>query len=159
MKKYVGTKQVQAEPMSKDGNEGYRVVYADGYESWSPKNVFENAYHQVGDFAKVFHAMSLNGVSPEAIDIMRKKHHDWIKSNFPDSEILSAFISDPTPEVKRKNLYCLGRGIAEYLSQADLLVIPHNWSEIRGVRCERYIAAQYGIPVVIMPDFDTEALK
>ena len=25
--------------------EGYKVVYEDGYESWSPKDVFEKAYH------------------------------------------------------------------------------------------------------------------
>jgi hypothetical protein len=29
--------------------EGYKVVYPDGYESWSPKDVFESAYMQVGD--------------------------------------------------------------------------------------------------------------
>lgn len=47
MKWYVGVKMVQAEPMEKDGKEGYKVVYADGYESWSPKEVFEEAYHWV----------------------------------------------------------------------------------------------------------------
>lgn len=44
MKCYVGVKMVQAEPMEKDGKEGYKVVYPDGYESWSPKEVFEEAY-------------------------------------------------------------------------------------------------------------------
>lgn len=64
MKKYIGTKQVSAEPMnlgefikttgrnpyanSSDihgGNEkGYIVEYEDGYKSWSPKEVFEKAY-------------------------------------------------------------------------------------------------------------------
>lgn len=29
-----------------DQQEGYRVRYADGYESWSPKDVFEDAYRQ-----------------------------------------------------------------------------------------------------------------
>ena len=29
-----------------DEQEGYRVRYADGYESWSPKDVFEDAYRQ-----------------------------------------------------------------------------------------------------------------
>ena len=42
MQQYIGTKIVQAEPDSK--GEGYKVRYADGYESWSPKNVFEEAY-------------------------------------------------------------------------------------------------------------------
>ena len=60
MKKYIGTKQVSATPAwridgkvyPKDGEvprsmnreDGYKVVYEDGYESWSPKDVFEKAY-------------------------------------------------------------------------------------------------------------------
>lgn len=47
MKQYIGTKIVHAEPMKKNGKDGYKVVYApDGYESWSPKDVFEAAYRQ-----------------------------------------------------------------------------------------------------------------
>ena len=34
---------------NKIGDEGYKVRYPDGYESWSPKEVFEKAYMQVGD--------------------------------------------------------------------------------------------------------------
>lgn len=64
MKKYIGTKQIEAEPMtmgeaydkgflqagrvpneSEKANDGYHVKYQDGYESWSPKNVFEKAYN------------------------------------------------------------------------------------------------------------------
>lgn len=61
MKKYIGTKLVQATPAIRKGGkvylpndaiprtmeveeEGYKVVYEDGYESWSPKDVFEKAY-------------------------------------------------------------------------------------------------------------------
>lgn len=63
MKKYIGTKMVNAEPMTKGeafeknllktGVEvtaeestqyGYKVEYEDGYTSWSPKEVFEKAY-------------------------------------------------------------------------------------------------------------------
>ena len=69
MKEYIGTKIVQAEPAwritAEDGCEfvhpksnnndfaasgkiedGYKVVYQDGYESWSPKDVFEAAYRE-----------------------------------------------------------------------------------------------------------------
>jgi len=46
MKKYIGTKLVQAEPAEKDGKESYKVVYADGYESWSPADIFEEAYRE-----------------------------------------------------------------------------------------------------------------
>jgi hypothetical protein len=44
MKKYIGIKLITAEPQDKDGQPGYKVVYADGYVSWSPKAVFEAAY-------------------------------------------------------------------------------------------------------------------
>lgn len=60
MKKYIGTKMIAAKPMNrgdyntyrgwnipKDENpadEGYLVMYSDGYESWSPKKQFEEAY-------------------------------------------------------------------------------------------------------------------
>ena len=44
MRQYIGTKMIMAEPAMKDGKEGYKVVYQDGYESWSPKDVFEQAY-------------------------------------------------------------------------------------------------------------------
>ena len=70
MEQYVGTKIVQAEPawlvFEKEGEageivvqdhdlelttaktvlNGYKVVYEDGYESWSPKEVFEAAYRR-----------------------------------------------------------------------------------------------------------------
>lgn len=60
MKKYVGTKQIEARPMTRgeyniyrgwqipvdeDPNDkGYLVKYSDGYESWSPEKQFEEAY-------------------------------------------------------------------------------------------------------------------
>lgn len=57
MKKYIGIKKVMAQPMTADeavakgykvGNheheDGYEVEYKDGYKSWSPKDVFEEAY-------------------------------------------------------------------------------------------------------------------
>lgn len=68
MKEYIGTKIVQAEPAWKITDfddtsivweksigqprngatieDGYKVVYQDGYESWSPKDVFEEAYRE-----------------------------------------------------------------------------------------------------------------
>lgn len=64
MKKYIGTKEVSVMPMTlgefiaksgrnpyeNDGKmhgnneEGYLVEYENGYQSWSPKDVFEKAY-------------------------------------------------------------------------------------------------------------------
>lgn len=55
MKAYIGTKVVQAKPENRRGTkagdpameEGYKVVYEDGYESWSPKAVFERCYREI----------------------------------------------------------------------------------------------------------------
>lgn len=48
MRQYIGTKIIQAFPESKgplpEGEEGYAVVYSDGYRSWSPRSAFEEAY-------------------------------------------------------------------------------------------------------------------
>lgn len=46
-KKYIGTKIITAFPQEKDGNPGYGVIYADGYTSWSPKEVFEESYRAI----------------------------------------------------------------------------------------------------------------
>ena len=70
MEQYIGTKMIQAEPafrvcfegekiriyvksgpvpMPEEGEtwaDGYKVVYPDGYESWSPRDVFEAAYRE-----------------------------------------------------------------------------------------------------------------
>lgn len=62
MKQYIGTKIIQAEPMTRGAynkyrgwtipadespyDDGYLVRYPDGYESWSPKDVFEAAYRE-----------------------------------------------------------------------------------------------------------------
>ena len=64
MKKYIGTKVVnatpawrvdgkvylkdEAVPKSMNREDGYKVVYEGGYESWSSKYVFEKVYREVG---------------------------------------------------------------------------------------------------------------
>lgn len=63
MRNYIGCKIIQAETMSLDtfnekfnkvipaskhtSKEGYHVLYHDGYDAWSPKTVFENAYRKI----------------------------------------------------------------------------------------------------------------
>ena len=63
MKKYIGVKEIEAQQLTKAGfkaitgkkheitsedneTEGYFIVYPDGYESWSPQDVFEAAYRE-----------------------------------------------------------------------------------------------------------------
>ena len=50
MKAYIGTKIIQAEAVEPTGDHpdaGYRVIYEDGYTSWSPKDVFERCYREI----------------------------------------------------------------------------------------------------------------
>ena len=67
MKKFIGFKMIQAKEMTenewythktglpvnaeytKEEKEGYLVEYEGGYQSWSPKEVFEKAYMQVSE--------------------------------------------------------------------------------------------------------------
>ena len=47
MKTYIGTKIIKAAPLrNSNGQDGYQVMYPDGYTSWSPKDVFEEAYRE-----------------------------------------------------------------------------------------------------------------
>ncbi|UIY58103.1 DUF2829 domain-containing protein [Burkholderia cepacia] len=45
-KDYIGTKIVTAWHETRDGKDGYAVKYSDGYISWSPKDIFEEAYRE-----------------------------------------------------------------------------------------------------------------
>ena len=62
LKNYIGCKLIQAMPMTNkefcelkqrphpqesDFLEGYYVKYPDGYESWTPKEIFEKFYFQI----------------------------------------------------------------------------------------------------------------
>ena len=102
MKKYIATKSVEAEVMdeltavekglahSNDDNhewrQGYHVRYEDGYESWSPKSVFEKAYKPADTF--------LDRLNIEDADLSEKyekcsafvksdKFRDTIKESYP----------------------------------------------------------------------------
>lgn len=65
---YIGTKMIKVKPMTRGeyaelsgrnsiqtekgescSDEGYFIRYPDGYQSWSPKEAFENAYRKSGE--------------------------------------------------------------------------------------------------------------
>lgn len=58
-KDYYGTKRIRAyeKPHDETGEAGYGVIYADGYQSWSPKDVFEAAYQPI-DAMSFGHALA-----------------------------------------------------------------------------------------------------
>lgn len=102
MKKYQGTKEVHAEPMmlgdfietrkrnpyANDSQlhdlseQGYLVVYEDGYESWSPKEAFDKAYRPVETFVERLH------VEATQLDQRIDKLQDFVHSEkFKDLEL------------------------------------------------------------------------
>jgi hypothetical protein len=109
MRKYVGIKAVSAEPMTKkeagraglvrgwsesdENSKGYKVVYGDGYESWSPKDVFEKAYRLTdgltfGDAIEALKAgkkVARKGWNGKGMFL-------WLK---PATDIKSEWIQDP----------------------------------------------------------------
>lgn len=135
MKKYIGTKQIEAEPMTmgeayergflqkrkeireeEKGNAGYLVKYPDGYESWSPAEPFEKAYRESG-------AMPFG----MAIELLRQgksiRRRGWNgKGLFVIKQIPAHIERDIIPKMQSlpqsaKDLILAGKGFIDYTSQ------------------------------------------
>ena len=105
MKKYIGTKQIEAEPMtmgeayekgllqagrvpneSEKSNAGYHVKYADGYESWSPAEPFEEAYKCADTFIDrlyIEHSDLMEKFEKCAIFVDSNKFREVVKDDYP----------------------------------------------------------------------------
>lgn len=105
MKKYIGTKQIEAEPMTmgeayekgllqagrvpneiEKSNAGYHVKYQDGYESWSPAEVFEGAYKCADSFIDrlhIEHSDLIERFEKCAVFVDSEKFRDTIKEDYP----------------------------------------------------------------------------
>lgn len=105
MKKYIGTKQIEAEPMTMGDayekgllqagrvpNEsekdfiGYHVKYSDGYESWSPAEPFEKAYKCAETFLdrlKIEHKEVGERFEKCAVFVDSEKFREVLKGDYP----------------------------------------------------------------------------
>ena len=105
MKKYIGTKQIEAEPMtmgeayergllqagrvpneSEKSNAGYHVKYQDGYESWSPAEPFEEAYKCADTFIDrlyIEHSDLMEKFEKCAIFVDSNKFREVVKDDYP----------------------------------------------------------------------------
>lgn len=126
MKKYMGFKLIEAEPMTNieyfakvkgiTGDviveDGYYVKYPDGYESWSPKDVFEKAYMEVYPNPKL----------PSNVSVSQKMVDDFID----DVEIIT--MGDKTTVVKAtcKNGF--------EITKTSSCVDPANYSQELGAQ-------------------------
>jgi len=130
MEQYIGTKMIQAEPKEQlydsQGNitnrPGYRVRYADGYESWSPKEAFEEAYRPTS---------SMNfGLAIEAMKMGRRvRRRGWngrgifIELQVPDahSKMTHPYIYIDTTGLKTDNPDAPKNRVPWLASQTDML--------------------------------------
>lgn len=124
MRKYIGTKLIEAEPMEKGTynetrgrnvpgspeEKGYLVKYQDGYESWSPKEVFEKAYLAVDD----------NKDLPSGVSVGQKMVDEFI------SYYETTTLGDRTTVVR-----CVLRNGFEIVESSSC-VDPKNYSEEMG---------------------------
>jgi hypothetical protein len=102
VKKYIGFKTLQAEPMNlgeynlfrgwqipadeDPKKDGYKVAYSDGYVSWSPKEIFEKSYMQESEN---------NTITQENVDSFLKNYQvitlDDNKTTVVKAELVNGF--------------------------------------------------------------------
>jgi hypothetical protein len=110
MKKYIGTKEVKAQPMTakeaiekgyKVNNhtgDGYEVEYKDGYKSWSPKEVFEESYKLVDTFkGKAMPKEEFNIV----VQVMGLLRSGKISAMTPNCEVRELILAEKAKEDKQ----------------------------------------------------------
>lgn len=134
MKKYIGTKQIEAEPMTRGDawgkhllrekpivdnfdDPGYHVKYKDGYESWSPSEVFEEAYHNISDGMDFGDAVKLLKDG----NALRRKGWNG-KGLFVFKQVPAHIESEIIPKMQSlpqsaKDLIMNGNGFIDYTSQ------------------------------------------
>lgn len=133
MKKYIGTKTVSATPAwrvngkvyPKDGEvprsmnreDGYKVVYEDGAESWSPKNVFEKEYREIKKETPMCFG--------DAIEVLKQggaiRRKGW-KGLMVFKQIPAHITEEIIPKMQSlpqsaKDLILKGKGFIDYTSQ------------------------------------------
>jgi len=135
MKKYIGVKIVEAEPMSlvnaeehlerkiKPGDEdGYLVRYADDYESWSPLQQFIDAYRRTD-------GMSFGLAIEAAKKGMKIARKGWngkgifcaIQTPDANSKMTGAYIYIDTTGLQTENLHAPKNIVPWLASQTDML--------------------------------------
>ena len=128
MKNNIGTKQIEAEPMTVESaitesyktgestGEGYLVKYIDGYKSWSPKMAFEAAYQPTT-------AMGFSG----ALDAL-KRGFKVKKSGWSDDVYLTIQEPDENSKMTHPYIYVTSRfgKVPWVITQVEMLA--EDWS-------------------------------
>ena len=142
MEKYIGTKQIEAEPMTRgeyakfsgrnsiltekgesENDKGYKVTYEDGYVSWSPEKAFLGAYRKSGEM-NFGHALELlkrgekvarKGWNGKGMFLFLATGKEFESENFGDK--LPEIINDVICMKTAQNTICIGW----LASQTDML--------------------------------------
>lgn len=139
MKKYIGTKQIEAEPMTLgeacskglvkseiEENESYKLGYHTrteyGYESWSPKKLFEESYREVKEETPICFG--------DAIEVLKQggavRRSGWNGKGLMVFKQVPAHIeSDIIPKMQSlpqsaKDLILKGKGFIDYTKASVL---------------------------------------
>ena len=140
MKKYIGTKQIEAEPMtmgeayekgllqagrvpneSEKSNAGYHVKYQDGYESWSPAEPFEEAYKCADTFIDrlyIEHSDLMEKFEKCAIFVDSNKFREVVKDDYP------AFLLSLQRDLMERYLAILEQRIAISKGETSITTLP-----------------------------------
>ena len=149
MEMYIGTKIISAEPMTRgeyakfsgrnsiltekgesENDKGYKVTYEDGYVSWSPEKVFNEAYKKSGEM-NFGHALELikrgekvarKGWNGKGMFLFIATGKEFESENFGDK--LPEIINDVICMKTAQNTICIGW----LASQTDMLA--EDWELI-----------------------------
>lgn len=114
MIKYFGVKFINAEPQQQHGRDGYKVTYQDGYVSWSPKDVFEQAYRPISGLTfglaiealKQGQRVTRQGWNGKGMFLWLKPA-TTIKTEFCKDELLKAICSENGGEIDALGTICM----------------------------------------------------
>lgn len=180
LKKYIGTKVVQAEPALRitdpwgkrtvatlasspvvqpgsKQEDGYKVVYKDGYESWSPKKAFEESYREIPvpkrGQQKAMLSQPMAGKTPAeivaarelAVEVLESAGYHVVNTLFTDDW----YKKDAMKErgVENVPLQFLAKSL-ENMSLCHCAYFCKGWEEARGCRIEHQAAIEYGLDII-----------
>lgn len=93
---------------------------------------------------KVFISQPMQGKTDEEIRQTRAMDIEFIKTIYPDAEIIDSFLPESAPKNSRAAVYKLGQSI-QLLAEADVLFLSKGWEQYRGCKIEQSVAVAYGI--------------
>lgn len=144
MKNYIGTKRIEAEPMTRgdynkyrgwtipaDENpedEGYIVKYSNDYISWSPKQAFEEAYSEIGENPLYDTALLMK--SNDFKDRFRAEYYQ-LKIRYKKLDVMLYKMENGDLDFNPKCSYELLR--TQYITMKAYLLLLQDRAKIEGI--------------------------